>query len=754
MSNEIRKNRILGMFMVFAMLLAGFMLCGRARAEEETVDNGLPVVYINIDESKGTIAAMNESEDHSVRCYGSVDILNTGDEDYENLELSFIRGRGNSTWTFDKKPYAMKFEKSVDLLRMGKNKNWVLLANRLDPTMMNNSIALYMAEEFGMEYTPKGVPVDVVMNGEYLGSYLLAGQVRVGKTRVDIDELEQEDNDPEDITGGYLLAVGGQKEELPEKMINTENEMVFVCESPEFENGEYENEAQKEYITNYIQNLENAIMSDAENDFSERTYTDFLDVDSAVDYWLLQEFMRNPDAFSTGSTYLYKKRGGKLFYGPLWDLDAAFSLDLPLDSIGNTLINVWYERLFTDPEFAGRVKERWSELGSVVDGVVEENGMLDQYAARIKQSWIADYNLWGIYTLKAFGGNYNDGETGSEDDRSPEEIFDEYVEKLRSQLIARKNYIDENVDFIDRLIVTVKFMDGDSRLAKLYINNGSTIHGLPEAEEKSGLYFRGWFDENGEKIDENSVFTQNTVCTAVYVDEDLVSKAQVIYFRQNEIWLSTAAYEYETPYTLLPADAEDRRIKWESSDENVATVDKEGKVLLVGVGKAVITATLSNGEKFSYVLNVFEDEYSDDVKNIEKIVTDPESMLLEVGEYGNIDVSFQPFNADSNLVFESENPVIAEVDENGVVRGAADGETYIVVSDTFSEKSVKVLVKVGKKEDNEEDSSDDSQKATAEKADPVSPATGDGGTVLFAVAAMLSLCLAALVKYRKEQDEL
>ena len=314
----------------------------------------------------------------------------------------------------------------------------------------------------------------------------------------------------------------------------------------------------------------------------------------------------------------------------------------------------------------------------------------------------------------------------------------------------------ENVDFIDKLVVTVKFMDGDRRLYKLYMNNGYTLMELPEAEEKSGLYFRGWFDENGVRVDDNYQFTQDTVCTAVYVDENLVSKAEVIYFRQNEVWLSIAAYEYETPYTLLPADAEDRRIKWESSDENVASVDETGKVFMQNAGKTEITATLSNGKKFSYALNVIETESSDDMKYVETIVTNPDHLLLEVGEYGNIDIACYPVDADNYIEFESENPDIAEVDENGVVRGIKDGETYIIVKETCSEKSIRVLVKVGKQEkgnenNNKEDNGDNNNKASTDKSDAVSPATGDRGTALFIVIAMMSICLAALFKNKEER---
>ncbi len=375
--------------------------------------------------------------------------------------------------------------------------------------------------------------------------------------------------------------------------------------------------------------------------------------------------------------------------------------------------------------------------------MVEKDGMLDQYAALIKQSWIADYELWGAYSIGGSGGGGGDyeaeaEETDTKDDRDPEEIFDEYVETLRSQLIARRNYIDENIDEIDNLVVIVKFMDGDQRVCKKYVRNNSNIPEMPEAEEKEGLYFRGWFDERGTKIDNNTVFTGDTVCTAVYVDEDEVSKAQVIYFRQNEVWISSATYDYETPYTLLPADAEDKRIKWDSSDENVATVDEKGRVLIAGVGKTEITATLSTGKKFSYGMNVYEGAFSDQLISVEKLMSDPESMVLEVGEYGHIDITYSPTNADFWLEFESENPEIAEVDENGVVLGVKNGETFIIAKETVAGKSIKIPVRVGKVEDNKENGTEE----------PESPETGDAGIRVFVILAFMSVFLAAILVTR------
>lgn len=186
----------------------------------EQQDNGVPVVYLTIDESAegcGTIEEMNQSPDHSVRCTGTVriDVPDgyTGDysdtvlSDTDELPLAYVRGRGNVTWTTDKKPYKLKLDKKADLLGMGKNKHWALLANRFDGSMLRNRLVSYIGTRLGLDYTPKMLPVDLVINGEYAGSYFLSETVRIGSSRVDIDELTPEDNTEPNISGGYLLAL-------------------------------------------------------------------------------------------------------------------------------------------------------------------------------------------------------------------------------------------------------------------------------------------------------------------------------------------------------------------------------------------------------------------------------------------------------------------------------------------------------------------------------------------------------------------
>ena len=235
-------------------------------------------------------------------------------EDTEELQLAYMRGRGNVTWGYaDKKPYKIKFEKKQDILGMGKNKHWALLANRFDGSMLRNRLACYMADQLGMEYTPKMLPVDLVINGEYMGSYYLSELVRVGKNRVDIDELTPDDNEKPNVTGGYLLAMESPfslKTAPAQNIVTTDRGESFSFESPEFysedENDVLGTPQQKAYIKNYLNETEDAVFGEDFKNSKGIAYTEYLDVQSAADFWWMQEFTVNSDAFISQSNYLYK----------------------------------------------------------------------------------------------------------------------------------------------------------------------------------------------------------------------------------------------------------------------------------------------------------------------------------------------------------------------------------------------------------------------------------------------------------------
>ena len=474
----------------------------------EFAESSIPVLYFDIDENKGSIDAMNASPDHSVECYGTVSIevpdgwtceFSDQVQSIEGLKLEYLRGRGNSTWDADKKPYKMKLDKKTDLFGMGANKHWVLLANRYDNSFVRNRLTYWLGRQMGMEYTPQCVPVEVVMNGKYYGSYLLSEQVRVGSSRVDIDDLEADDEsmhavDEPIITGGYLLSMSPYGDEDPANMFETNRGVSMFIESPSFE--EYNNEVQRNYIRSYIQATEDAICGKDFKDQSGKSYTEYLDLDAAAKYWWIQEFSANGDAYGSGSTFLYKKRNGKLFWGPLWDFDYVAWGNLDYDvNIPDTLqytSMLWFDRMRNDPVFTTRLKEEWTELKALLDEAVRPGGQLDQYAAETAVSREYDHEKWGSYGEYGWWGYDDYADHLEEEVPSADRSYTEEIEQFRSWITGRKKWIDENLDQVTPKVYTVTFKANGKILTKVQVPADNVIEELPEAPAKKGYTFVGW----------------------------------------------------------------------------------------------------------------------------------------------------------------------------------------------------------------------------------------------------------------------
>ncbi len=291
-----------------------------------------------------------------------------------------IKGRGNSTWQMEKKPYNIKLGDKVNLFGMGKTKKWSLIANHGDASLIRNVLAYEAAERAGMPYTPQFTPVDVYINSDYMGSYLLTTRVGVDGSSVDIEDLEgnTEDvnendldtyaqggsygtyagllegtkkwyeipNNPEDITGGYIIEM-----ELANRYADeatgfvTTRSQPFTMKTPEFAS-----RAQIEYISDYYQKVEDAIY----NGVSMEELDKIVDVESLAQMYLINEWASNMDASLT-STYFYKPAGDKLYAGPVWDFDIAFGNN-DGERFGNDYNNpekwtVCYNRMYRNTVF-------------------------------------------------------------------------------------------------------------------------------------------------------------------------------------------------------------------------------------------------------------------------------------------------------------------------------------------------------------------------------------------------------------------
>lgn len=235
-----------------------------------------------------------------------------------------IKGRGNYTWTgFDKKPYRLKLQKKTAMLGLKKNKHFGLLAHADDwSCWMKNSMGFLLSEQVGMEWTPEQQPVEVVLNGDYKGLYMLTELIRVEKDRVNITEQPDLCTQPDSVTGGWLVEVDNY---------NEEGNVVFnepAC--PPYHNGhtvmitpktpEVLSDAQRTYLTNSMQQLQAYIYG--END---SLLASMVDITELAKFYLVQELMSNRESFN-GSCYLHKEIGedSRWIWGPVWDFGNSY----------------------------------------------------------------------------------------------------------------------------------------------------------------------------------------------------------------------------------------------------------------------------------------------------------------------------------------------------------------------------------------------------------------------------------------------
>ncbi|MDR0422549.1 MAG: CotH kinase family protein [Proteiniphilum sp.] len=298
-----------------------------------------------------------------------------------------IRGRGNSTWGMDKKPYRIKLESKASLLGMSSDRDWALLANHTDKTLLRNITAFEISRIAGMSWTPASLSVDFYLNGSYRGVYTLTEHVKVAKERLNMDLVKASDNAGEALTGGYFLELDFHFDE-PFKFRTALKDLPIMFKDPD-----EPTEAQFEYVENYFNMAEQALYSE---NFShpEEGYRKYIDVKSFVNYYIVQELAKNVDGNMRGSCYLAVRRGGKIEQPLVWDFDIAFgnadhitweqkATSREWDGWFIKTCSPWFDRFFEDPRFVSELKKRWNELKPALDKVpdfIREHAQLLQEA--------------------------------------------------------------------------------------------------------------------------------------------------------------------------------------------------------------------------------------------------------------------------------------------------------------------------------------------------------------------------------------
>ena len=298
-----------------------------------------------------------------------------------------IKGRGNYTWVWDKKPYAFKFDSKADVLGMPAHKRWILLANWRDRTLMRNDATFWLSRQFGLPYTVRGEFVELEINGEYRGNYYLCEQIKIDKNRVNITAF---DDDFSDLTGGYLLEIDSYWDE-----INKFHSQYFTLnymfkepdEDPSVQGTNPAYAAGYAWMENYINEFERVLQT--RSSVANGDYNNYFDIDSAILFMLLNELSGNRDFFQNGqhsgphSTYLYKGKAkdtgrNKLFMGPGWDFDyETFVSQSKINDNSNnrdgwrgfTKTGYYYHYLRYNADFVARIKTLWNSKVDALSGL-------------------------------------------------------------------------------------------------------------------------------------------------------------------------------------------------------------------------------------------------------------------------------------------------------------------------------------------------------------------------------------------------
>ena len=317
-----------------------------------------------------------------------------------------IRGRGNASWNFVKKPYRMKLYNKASLLGLpAKERNWTLINNYGDKTLMRNLLAFDLSRKFELKYTPAGTPVNVFLNGEFKGCYQLCDHMEVKSGRIEVDDMKPGDIQLPELSGGYLVEIDAYAYSEISWFESAKKKTPVTIKYPADDEIV---KAQYDYIKGHFNKLETAVHS---NNFTDpqNGYRKYLDTESFIRHFLVGEISGNTDTY--WSTYMYKKQDDDVFYtGPVWDFDIAFDNDnrtYPIDNLRDWIFRTkgsyaagmkdFTVRLLSDPSFSNEMKSIYALYRN--SGVISVDTLLkvvDDYASILDESQKLNFMRWDI----------------------------------------------------------------------------------------------------------------------------------------------------------------------------------------------------------------------------------------------------------------------------------------------------------------------------------------------------------------------
>ena len=377
-------------------------------------------------------------------------ILNEkGDVEYSDVdeeETSELKGRGNATWSYYKKPYQIKLGKKTALFGMEKSKTWLLLANYTDQSALHNALSFELGNALGIPYNIDYRFVNLYIDGEYRGLYMICEKVQIDESRVDIRDLEKENElanpnkeldsfavktvttgelinrsnlryytycdgmkSPADITGGYLVELDNIRGESEPCRFQTKNGNIYVVKSPEFAS-----QVEMEYIAELFADMEEAFFSETGKNAKGIHYSEYIDMESFAGIYTIQEVMKNWDAYLS-SMFFFKDADqngvrAKIYMGPLWDMDNTLGNINFNTEFGTDTAYLWAQngvfqsyprdfakKLMMHDDFKAVTAEQFNKAYVAVKTYFADGGWFEATVGEIEEAVMMDRTRWTLY---------------------------------------------------------------------------------------------------------------------------------------------------------------------------------------------------------------------------------------------------------------------------------------------------------------------------------------------------------------------
>lgn len=426
-----------------------------------------------------------------------------------------IELRGSSSLDFEKNSYSFEMwdEDGMDMdtsfLGLKKEEDFILNGPYSDKSLMNNVLILQLARDLGQYASPTRY-VELILNNEYMGLYVLMEKIKRDKNRIDIAKLTDTDISGDDLTGGYIFRIDHDKENGWESKYDKHdnNEPLYI--QYVYPKANEILPEQETYIQDLITDWEDALISNSFANDQDKHYTQYIHLRSFVDNFIINEFSKNVDAYRL-SSYFYKDKdsnGGRIHAGPVWD----YNLSLANASYCNCSnpdgwmyyqcrgqSPFWWDRLFTSFTFTTALKCRWEELRETT--LSEQNliDMIDTNVAELGDAVDRNFERWPILGEWVWPNSDLFGTVQS---------HDEVVSKLKNWMLGRLAWMDENMpgtaaicDLFDdpefEISTAVEDFEREQSILKVYPNptqDNTTVESMIQMERLSLI------DELGREV--------------------------------------------------------------------------------------------------------------------------------------------------------------------------------------------------------------------------------------------------------------